>query len=254
MIQITNLSKTYRTNQAKKYRMLMPDWQTIKAVDDVSFNCSPGRIFSLLGPNGAGKTTILRIIATILKPTRGSVEVSGYNTVENALDVRKQIGFITASTGLYDRLTVNELINYFGKLHHINNVALKESRNDLYTMLEMKSFADRKIGELSTGMRQKVSVCRALLHDPEVVIFDEPTVGLDVISTQSIIEIIRKCKTQNKTVIFSTHNMSEVELLSDDLAIIHKGKLLFNDTYESMKKQMKSASLVEEFIRIIKSN
>jgi sodium transport system ATP-binding protein len=223
----------------------------IKVLHDVSFTCQPGRIYSLLGPNGAGKTTTLRIIATILAATAGTVKVAGVDVNENPSEARSKMGFLTGSTGLYERLTPDEVINYFGKLNGIEKPTLEERKNKLYGLLDMHDFKGKRIGKLSTGMKQKVSIVRTMIHDPEVVVFDEPTSGLDVITAKNIIELIRDCKEQNKTVIFSSHIMSEVDLLCDDLAIIHDGRILFNDTMENFRDQMQAENLTEEFIRIV---
>lgn len=224
---------------------------SLRVLDNISFECLPGRIFSLLGPNGAGKTTTLRIISTILSPSGGSVKVCGHDTAKEGAKVRSLIGFLTGTTGLYERLTPDELIAYFAKLNGIDKPVYERRRDELYTLLGMHDFAKIRIGKLSTGMRQKVSIVRTMIHDPEVVVFDEPTAGLDMIAAKNIIELIRDCKHRNKTVIFSSHIMGEVDLLCDDLAIIHKGRILFNDTMEHFRKGMKSENLTEEFIRVV---
>lgn len=251
MIEIKNLSKHFPLSKAQRKELNTTD-TFLKAVDDISFSCQPGRVCSLLGPNGAGKTTTLRMISTILTPTSGAIKVAGHLVDEAASDVRQKIGFLTGSTGLYTRLTPDELITYFGRLYNVSNPILKERKQSLYNLLGMHDFAHRRIGQLSTGMRQKVSIVRTMIHDPEVVIFDEPTSGLDVITAESIINLIRQCKKAGKTVIFSSHIMSEVDLLCDDLIIIHKGHLQFNDTMDAFRQQMQSQNLTEEFIRIIK--
>ncbi len=209
--------------------------------------------FAIEISNGAGKTTTLRMISTILKPTSGTVTVNGYDAVKEQDNVRKSIGFLTGSTGLYQRLSVNEIIKYFGDLYQVPKSDFEERKDRLYTLLDMHDFAKKRIGQLSTGMKQKVSITRTMIHDPQVVVFDEPTSGLDVITAENIIKLIRDCKTQGKTVIFSSHIMSEVDLLCDDLAIIHKGKLLFNDTMTNFRAKMQTDSLTQEFIRIVKS-
>lgn len=251
MIEIHNISKRFELS--KKQLKEMGDAASgpvLHAVENVSFNCSPGRIFTLLGPNGAGKTTTLRMIATILKPSSGSILVAGHDVVKEGTEVRKKLGFLTGSTGLYDRLTPHEMINYFGQLNQMDTVTLNRRKDELFTLLGIHEFANRRIGRFSTGMKQKVSIARTMIHDPEVVVFDEPTSGLDVIAAKSIIDLIRNCKLQRKTVIFSTHIMSEVNMLSDDLAIIHKGRLIYNNTYEQFKAGMQAQSLEDEFIRI----
>ena len=252
MIAVNNLVKSFKLSRQQRKENNTKE-TTVRAVDSISFKCEPGRVFSLLGPNGAGKTTTLRTISTILKPTSGTVQVNSHDVVTAAEEVRKSIGFLTGSTGLYQRLTVNEIVEYFAKLYGVPKPIFKERQDKLYTLLNMHDFAKKRIGQLSTGMKQKVSITRTMIHDPQVVVFDEPTSGLDVITAENIIKLIQDCKTQGKTVIFSSHIMSEVDLLCDDLAIIHKGKLLFNDTMEAFKSKMQTKSLTEEFIRIVKA-
>lgn len=253
MIEVSQLSKKFPLNKKQRQEMGVKENQ-IKVLHDISFECTPGRVFSLLGPNGAGKTTALRIIATILKATSGTVKVCGINLNEHPSDARAKMGFLTGTTGLYERLTPNEMIRYFGKLNGLDDRVIEDRKNRLYDLLGMHEFANKRIGKLSTGMRQKVSITRTMIHDPEVVVFDEPTSGLDVITAKNIIELIRDCKEQNKTVIFSSHIMSEVDLLCDDLAIIHNGRILFNDTMENFRKQMHTDNLTEEFIHIVNQN
>jgi sodium transport system ATP-binding protein len=194
------------------------------------------------------------MISTLLQPTSGNINVSGYDTQKDSLKVRSKIGFLTGSTGLYDRLTPGELVTYFGKLNGMPADQIEQRRKELFSMLDIHSFSSKRIGELSTGMKQKVSIARTMIHDPEVVVFDEPTSGLDVITAESIIQLIRQCKEGNKTVIFSSHIMSEVDLLCDDLAIIHDGRILFDGTMENFRSAMKTGSLTEEFIRIVNAN
>lgn len=251
MIEVVNLSKSFALSR-KQQKEMGSDFsgRTIDAVRNISFTCKPGRIFTLLGPNGAGKTTTLRMIATILKPTSGHIQVAGYDVVEQEVEVRKRLGFLTGSTGLYDRLTPDELITYFGKLSGMPSGLIEKRKKELFDRLDIHAFANRRIAKFSTGMKQKVSIARTMIHDPEVVVFDEPTSGLDVITAKNIIQLIRDCRAQNKTVIFSTHIMSEVSMLSDDLAIIHKGGMAYNDTFENFKSSMQEPSLEDAFIRI----
>jgi sodium transport system ATP-binding protein len=250
MIQVENLSKSFSLSRQQR-KEIGTDARTITAVNNISFNCQPGRIYSLLGPNGAGKTTTLRMMATILKPTGGTIKINGYDVVQEGVKVRSSIGFLTGSTGLYQRLTPNELTKYFADLYGVKKDVYERRKNELYSLLGMHDFAKKRIGQLSTGMRQKVSIARTMIHDPDVVIFDEPTSGLDVITAENIVNLIRNCKDDGKTVIFSSHIMSEVDLLCDDLAIIHKGDLIYSSTMEEFREQMKSKNLTEEFIRII---
>jgi sodium transport system ATP-binding protein len=250
MIEVSNLSKEFVLNRQQRKELNTLE-KTALAVDNISFKCEPGRVFSLLGPNGAGKTTTLRMLSTIFKPTSGTIKIAGIDAVSNSQEARKKIGFLTGSTGLYARLTPNELIQYFADLYGVSKKDLEERKERLYTLLDMHEFQNKRIGKLSTGMKQKVSICRTMIHDPEVVVFDEPTSGLDVITAENIIKLISDCKQQGKTVIFSSHIMSEVDLLCDDLAIIHKGKLLFSGTMSAFKENMKAENLTAEFIRIV---
>jgi len=250
MIEVSNLSKEFTLTRQQR-KEFNTNEKTSLAVDNISFRCAPGRVFSLLGPNGAGKTTTMRMLSTIFKPTSGTIKIAGIDTLENPQEARKKIGFLTGSTGLYARLTPNELIKYFADLYGVSKADLEQRKEHLYTLLGMHEFQNKRIGKLSTGMKQKVSICRTMIHDPEVVVFDEPTSGLDVITAENIIQLILDCKAQGKTVIFSSHIMSEVDLLCDDIAIIHQGKLLYSGTMESFRKEMQADNLNAEFIRIV---
>lgn len=250
MIEIDNLYKEFELSRQQRKELNTTDKKAI-AVDTVSFRCEPGKVFSLLGPNGAGKTTTLRMISTIFKPTSGSIRICGIDALKEPQAARRKIGFLTGSTGLYARLTPNEMIDYFGKLYEVEPITLKKRKERLFDLLDMHSFENKRIGKLSTGMKQKVSIARTMIHDPEVVVFDEPTSGLDVITAENIIQLIRDCREQGKTVIFSSHIMSEVDLLCDELAVIHQGKLLFNGTMSDFKTNMQAENLTAEFIRIV---
>ena len=250
MIKVENLYKEFQLGKAQR-KELATTAKIAVAVDNISFECQPGRIFSLLGPNGAGKTTTMRMLSTIFKPTSGSIEIAGIDAIKEPQEARKKIGFLTGSTGLYARLTPNELVKYFADLYKVNDTDFKERKERLFTLLDMNEFQNKRIGKLSTGMKQKVSICRTMIHDPEVIVFDEPTSGLDVITAENIISLIRDCKNEGKTVIFSSHIMSEVDLLCDDMAIVHKGKLLYNGTMDEFRANQQTKTLTGEFIRII---
>lgn len=250
MIEVSNLRKEFILSRQQQ-KELNTSEKTALAVDNISFRCEPGKVFSLLGPNGAGKTTTLRMLSTIFKPSSGSITIAGVDAVANPQEARKKIGFLTGSTGLYARLTPNELIQYFADLYGVSKNDFEERKERLYNLLGMHEFQNKRIGKLSTGMKQKVSICRTMIHDPEVIVFDEPTSGLDVITAENIIQLIRDCKDQGKTVIFSSHIMSEVDLLCDDMAIIHKGKILFEGTMDNFRDNMQADNLTAEFIRIV---
>ena len=250
MIEVERISKVFELSKQQQKENNLSE-KTAVAVNDLSFTCEPGRIFSLLGPNGAGKTTTLRMLAGILSPSSGRIKINDVDMDKEPYVAKRHIGFLTGSTGLYERLTPNEIIDYFGRLYGVAEEDLDQRKSELYTLLDMHDFQHKRIGRLSTGMKQKVSICRTMIHNPDVVIFDEPTSGLDVITAENIIALIKDCKTKNKTVIFSSHIMSEVDLLCDDLAIIHKGELIFNDTLQQFRNQMVAENLTAEFIRII---
>lgn len=252
MIKVENLTKEFALSKAQK-KELNTNEKITTAVEDISFSCNPGEVFSLLGPNGAGKTTTLRMMSTIIQPTSGRIEICGIDALQFPREARLKIGFLTGSTGLYARLNADEIIDYFASLYNVPKAELRERKAYLYNLLGMKDFTHKKIGKLSTGMKQKVSICRTMIHDPEVLIFDEPTSGLDVITAESIIKLIRSCKEQEKTVIFSSHIMGEVDLLSDRLAIIHNGTLKHNGTMKDFRSEIKDKSLTQAFINIVQS-
>src|SRR5450432_2746574 len=223
----------------------------ISAVENVSFTCSPGSIYGLLGANGAGKTTTLRMLATILEPTDGTAIVFGHDIVEHPEKVRASIGFLSTATALYPRLTAQEMVEYFGRLNGLDEVTLKKRVDDIFKRLDMDSFRDRRCDKLSTGMKQKTSIARTLVHDPPVMIFDEPTLGLDIMAARTIVNFIRECRQSGKTVILSTHIMSEVEKLCDVVGIIHNGKLLAEDTSARWRGAYRENDLEEIFVKIV---
>ena len=222
-----------------------------RALRDVSFSLPQGSALGLLGPNGAGKTTALRMVATMLKPSSGSITVAGFDAVQQAQDVRSNIGFLTGNTGLYDRLTATEMVRYHADLHGMDAGRFEERKRYLFGTLGMDGFADRRIARLSTGMRQKVSIARTIIHDPTVIVFDEPTAGLDVMTSRAIVELIRTSRDEGKTVLFSTHIMGEVKLLCDDIAIIHRGRLYFDGSKEEFESQMTCATYEDEFMHLV---
>ena len=241
MVEVQSLSKAFRD----KKRGL------IRAVDGVSFRCAPGQIYGLLGVNGAGKTTTLRMLATILQPTSGTAKVAGHDIVAAPELVRANVGFLSTATALYDRLTARELVEYFGRLNGMPDSRVRERVDSIFALLDMNEFRYRRCGKLSTGMKQKVSIARALVHDPVVMIFDEPTLGLDVLTARTIVGFIRDCRTRGKTVIFSSHVMSEVEKLCDVIAIIHGGRILAEGTLAQLRERTGLMDLEEVFVKIV---
>jgi sodium transport system ATP-binding protein len=223
----------------------------IRAVDNVSFRCEPGRIYGLLGANGAGKTTTLRMLATILEPTDGTAVICGYDMVEHPEKVRANVGFLSTATALYPRLTAQEFVEYFGRLNGLDEPTLKKRLDAIFNRLDMNSFRERRCDKLSTGMKQKTSIARTLVHHPPVMIFDEPTLGLDIMTARTVTTFIRECRDGGKTVIFSTHIMSEVEKLCDVIGIIHDGKLLTEGTLAQLREKYAENDLEEIFVKIV---
>jgi sodium transport system ATP-binding protein len=241
MIEAENLCKVF---QDKKRG-------TVRAVDGVSFVCKPGQIYGLLGANGAGKTTTLRMLATILEPTDGTARVAGFDVMKDAQKVRANIGFLSTSTALYGRLSAYEMVQYFGRLHGLEDDVIDQRISALFGRLEMNDFRDRRCDKLSTGMKQKTSIARTLIHNPQVMIFDEPTLGLDVMAARTIVQFIRECRDQDKTVIFSTHVMSEVEKLCDHVGIIHGGRLLAEGTLADLRQRSGLHDLEDIFVQVV---
>jgi sodium transport system ATP-binding protein len=223
------------------------------AVDGVSFTCRPGQVYGLLGANGAGKTTTLRILATILAPTEGTAVVAGYDVTKEPRNVRSSVGFLSTATALYGRLSAREMVEYFARLHGLEETVLQRRIDELFGRLEMNDFRDRRCDKLSTGMKQKVSIARTLVHDPVVMIFDEPTLGLDVMAARTIVRFIRECRDCGKTVIFSTHVMSEAEKLCDRIGIIHGGKLLAEGTLSELRERYGPRDLEDIFVKVVEA-
>ncbi len=241
MIEAAHLTKTFRDKKRGE----------IVAVDDVSFRVSPGQIYGLLGANGAGKTTTLRMLATLLQPTRGTATVAGFDIVREPQRVRANVGFLAASTALYGRLTAREIIAYFGRLNGLSDAVIAARTRELAAELDMDEFLDRRCDKLSTGMKQKTSIARTLVHDPAVMIFDEPTVGLDVMAARSIVQFVRQCRRRGKTVIYSTHVMSEVDKLCDVVGIIHHGRLLEEGSLAALRARFGETDVEEIFVKAI---
>jgi len=254
MIEVQQLTKEFNLNRKQRKESGNSHTRKVIAVNKVSFQCRPGRIFGLIGPNGAGKTTILRMIATMLRPTSGTILIQNEDSVKHPENVRKNLGFLSNNTGLYDRLTAEEMIKYYADLNGMEPPKFIKRKSELYRLLQMEDFIHRRIANLSSGMKQKVSIARTIIHNPPVVVFDEPTTGLDVLSSRAIVELILRCRDEGKTVIFSSHRMTEVENLCDDIAILHRGKIFFHDAIEAFKNQMKTSTLEEEFIRLTRGD
>jgi sodium transport system ATP-binding protein len=241
MIEARLLTKVFRDRKKGE----------IRGADAVSFKVEPGRIYGLLGANGAGKTTTLRLLATLLTPTSGTASVAGFDIAAEPDKVRAHVGFLATSTALYARLTAREMIAYFGRLNGLGGPDLSRRIRALADELDMHDFLDRRCDKLSTGMKQRTSIARMLVHDPQVMIFDEPTLGLDVIASRAIVQFVRQCRERGKTVIYSTHVMSEAEKICDVIGIIHGGKMRAEGTLAEIRAMTGEAGLEEGFVKIV---
>jgi sodium transport system ATP-binding protein len=228
-----------------------PRGAPVEAVKGATFTVQDGEIFGLLGPNGAGKTTLLRMLAAIISPTSGHCEIDGASAQGNATALRSKIGFLSGNTKLYGRLTVREMLRYFGRLYRISDAIIEERSEELIRRLDMGAFADRRCESLSTGQSQRVSIARVLLHDPALLILDEPTLGLDIMTSRSIFEFILQAKSRGRSIIFSTHYMTEAEILCDRIALIHRGEIIAIDTKENLYAQTATTNLQDAFLSMV---
>ena len=240
MIEVRDLSKTFPGPNGP-----------VSAVDGIHFSVHPGEVFGLLGPNGAGKTTTLRMLCTVLRPTGGTATVAGYDVIEQPSEVRRHVGFLSANTGVYDRMTAWEMVSYYGRLNLIPPDELRARMEELFATLQMNTFRDVPGAKMSTGMKQKVSIARALVNDPPVLIFDEPTSGLDVLVQRAVLQNIASLRSQGKTILFSTHNMNEVQKLCDRVAIVAKGRIAACGTLAELREQYRQDDLEELFFSLV---
>ena len=237
MIEFQHLTKTYGR---------------LAAVERLSLRVEPGEVYALLGPNGAGKTTALRCLATLLAPTSGTALVGDADVREQPLVARARIGFLAASMGLYERLSSVELLQYFGQLHRMEATALDRRVAELIEVFDIMPFASQRCGTLSTGQAQRVSVARALVHDPPALILDEPTMGLDVLSGEGIYRFIEAERERGKAILFSTHQMAEVELLADRVGVLSGGSLVAEGTPASLIERTGERNLARAFLALVK--
>jgi sodium transport system ATP-binding protein len=238
MIEVTELVKEFTKKDGSRFR----------AVDGISFSAGAGEIVCLLGVNGAGKTTTMRILSTVFKPSSGTAVIGGYDIIRQPDKVREQLGFLSGDTGLYNRLRPKEFITYFGRLYGMPDRDIARHMDEMAELLDMKDFMDKKIEFLSSGMKQKVSIVRSIIHDPPVMIFDEPTAGLDILTARNIVSFVRDCKSRGKCVLFSTHIMREAERLADRIVMIHKGRLLAQGRLEDLRQQSGLTDLDDIFV------
>ncbi len=242
MLEINNVSKIFKRG-GKEFT----------AVDSLNFSVKAGEIFGLIGTNGAGKTTTMRMIATTLQPTFGKIEVCGYDTVRDEEQVRKNIGILFGGdTGLYDRLTARENIRYFGELNGMSGDEINSQIELLSRFFNLGDYLDRRCGNFSRGMKQKTSFARAIIHNPQVMLFDEPTAGLDILASEEVLDFIKECKKMGKTILLSSHNMQEVEELCDRALIIDKGQTKVQGTLSQINEFCECNSIKESFIKLVK--
>jgi sodium transport system ATP-binding protein len=224
----------------------------IRAVDGVDFECRAGEIFGLLGANGAGKTTTLRMLSTVLVPTGGTAEVMGYDVVRSPTDVRRNIGFYSASTALYPRLTTRETLDFFARINRYPPGAVSARVAELVARFGLERYADARVDKLSSGMKQKVSIARAIVHDPPVLIFDEATSGLDVLVARALLKTVGELRDQGKCILFSTHIMREAEKLCDRIAIIHDGKIHATGSLDELRAATGLHYLEDIFVHYVR--
>jgi sodium transport system ATP-binding protein len=241
MIHVQDLTKCYTDLRRGE----------IVGLGGISFHARPGQIYGLLGPNGAGKTTALRILSTVLRPSSGTVTINGHDVLTQADQVRRCIGFMSANTAVYDRMTGWEMVEYFGRLHGIPDDELHERMERLFDRLKMNDTRDVLGAKMSTGMKQKVSIARAIVHDPPVLIFDEATVGLDVLVARALLKNVAELRDNGKCIIYSTHIMREAEKICDRLAILHRGRILAEGTLEELRELYHESDLEELFFQLI---
>ena len=238
MIQVQDLSKSFGK---------------VKAVQNVSFYAPDGQITGLLGPNGAGKSTTLRMLYTLLKPDNGTAKVDGFDVRQSPLEVQRRIGVLADARGLYPRLTSRENIRYYGRLHGLEGESLERQIESLLVLLDMKSIADRKTEGFSTGEKLKVAIARTLVHNPKNVLLDEPTNGLDVMSTRAMRQFIQRLREEGKCVLFTSHIMQEVAALCDHIVIISHGQVTANGSPSDLRKQTGQENLEDAFVAAIGS-
>ncbi|MBQ9827416.1 MAG: ABC transporter ATP-binding protein [Lachnospiraceae bacterium] len=251
MIEVRDLTKIYKLSMGMKKQMKTKDTHK-RAVSDLSFDVRDGEIFGLLGTNGAGKTTTLRCISTLLKPTEGHITVNGYDTVKDAQKVREMLSLLTNDVKLDPQFTPDYLFDFFGHMRGLKGDVIAKRKRELFDYFGVNDFADKKVSELSTGMTQKISLSVSMVHDPDVVVFDEPTTGLDIVTARSVLDYLRELRDRGKTIIISTHIMSEAEKLCDRIAIIVDGEKVAEGTTAELKAASNAADLEEVFFDLYK--
>lgn len=253
MIEVNNFTKIYKLSKKQKNANKTKS-KTKKATDQISFKAEQGEIFGLLGPNGAGKTTTLRSIATLIKPTEGTITVNGFDVIKDAKAVRGCIGFLTNELKMDQHFTPAYTLKFFGRLHGLDDKTIETRKEYLFDYFGIKKFENKKISELSTGMTQKLAIAVSLVHDPDIVIFDEPTNGLDIITAKAVTDYLFKLREEGKLVIVSTHIMAVAEKLCDRIAIIIEGKKVAEGTIEAVVLENGGNNLEDAFFNLYEKN
>ena len=228
-----------------------PDGGEKRAVDGLSFRVSEGQIYGLLGPNGAGKTTTLRMLSGLMAPTSGTATLAGFDVATQPQEVKRVLGFLTANTGLYQRLSARELLIYFAQLHRMDRAQAEARAEQLIAWLGIEDFAHLRCGALSTGQKQRVNIARALVADPPILVMDEPTLGLDVLSNRVILDFIKRERSAGKTIILSTHYLDEAETMCDQIGLLHDGRLVAEGDLESLREVSGEHRLSSIFLKLI---
>lgn len=258
MIEANNISKIFIKDEAKKqkkFKLFSKEVTKVEfyALNNVSFAVNSGEIVGVLGPNGAGKTTLLRIISGLMKPTSGQVVIKTKDkrVLSDPIEIKKNIGYLSENTKLYGRFSIREILNILGKVYKMEDSEIENRIKEIFNLMNLQDFGDNRIEKLSTGQKQRASIARCLIHNPDIYIFDEPTLGLDILSSETIINFMKGEKKRGKSVIYSTHYMEEAEFLCDRIVMIHKGKIIASGTPEELKKETSTNSLRETFKSLV---
>lgn len=242
MLLVDSLTKIFQLEESE-----------LRAVDDLSFRVDPGEVYGLLGPNGAGKTTTMRMILGLLNPDSGYAEVDGVRTEQDPIGAKSRLGFVSASDGVYPWLTVREMLLYFADLYAVEPKVAQERVESLAALMEIKPLLDRRAGSLSTGQRQRVTLVRGLIHDPPVMLLDEPTRGLDVVGVQTIFDYISHLRSVGKAVVVCTHRLDEAERLCDRFGLLHQGKMEHSGTMQQLRSSTQCEHLVDMFVELLRT-
>ena len=242
MICVTNLTKTFSSVERGE----------VVAVDDVSFEVGKGEVFGLLGPNGAGKTTTLRMMLGLMRPTTGDAAIDGYSVAVDPNSIKKLVGFVSTSVGVYQWLTPKEMLSFIADLYDVSPAVADDRIEQLADLLGFRDFLNRRCGVLSTGQKQRINLARALMHDPPVMLLDEPTQGLDIVGSQVVFEFIQHLRTEGRAVIICTHRLDEAERFADRFGLLHKGKLQLCGTLPELQSETSEQSLTNMFLKLLK--